>query len=240
MFSKLKITFLIMVLLQTGLMAQFSITGKITDSSNGKTLPGASVMLNNTFKATASNASGKYILSKVDKGKYVLKVSFIGYQTFESKINLDTDLNIDIVLEPMVYMSDEIIVRASRDNSSSNNTKTQISQADIKNRNTGQDLPYLLSMTPSVVLTSDAGAGIGYTGMRIRGSDLSRINVTLNGVPVNDGESQAVFFVDLPDLASSIDNVQIQRGVGSSTNGAAAFGASINIKTDKFYCEPYA
>jgi len=229
-----------MLLLQTGLMAQFSIKGKITDRSNGKTLPGASIMLNNTFKATASNADGSYALSKLSRGSYILKVSFIGYQTVEKQLDINGDLNFDVSLEPMVYMSDEIIVRASRENSLSNNTKTQISQAEIKNKNTGQDLPYLLSMTPSVVLTSDAGAGIGYTGMRIRGSDLSRINVTLNGVPVNDGESQGVFFVDLPDLASSVDNIQIQRGVGTSTNGAAAFGASINIKTDEFSSVPYA
>ncbi len=240
MFKKLKITFMIMVLLQTGLMAQFSIKGKITDRSNGETLPGASIMLDNTFKATASNADGGYALNRLSKGKYILKVSFIGYQTVEKQLNINSDLNMDVSLEPMVYLSDEIIVRASRENSLLNNTKTQISQAEIKNKNTGQDLPYLLSMTPSVVLTSDAGAGIGYTGMRIRGSDLSRINVTLNGVPVNDGESQGVFFVDLPDLASSVDNIQIQRGVGTSTNGAAAFGASINIKTDEFSSVPYA
>jgi iron complex outermembrane receptor protein len=95
-------------------------------------------------------------------------------------------------------------------------------------------------MSPSLVVTSDAGAGVGYTGMRIRGTDLRGINVTLNGIPVNDGESSTVFFVDLPDLASSLDDVQIQRGVGTSTNGAAAFGASINMKTDEYAPDPYA
>ena len=104
-------------------------------------------------------------------------------------------------------------------------------RAEIEKKNTGQDLPYLLNSIPSTVVSSDAGAGIGYTGLRIRGTDLTGINVTLNGVPVNDGESHSVYFVDLPDLASSINDVQVQRGVGTSTNGAASFGASINIKT---------
>ena len=89
----------------------------------------------------------------------------------------------------------------------------------------------MISLTPSIVTTSDAGAGIGYSGFRIRGTDPSRINVTINGIPLNDSESQGVWWVNMPDFASSLDNIQIQRGVGTSTNGAAAFGASINLKT---------
>ena len=94
-----------------------------------------------------------------------------------------------------------------------------------------RDMPFLLSLTPSVVETSDAGTGIGYTSLRIRGTDASRINVTLDGIPLNDSESQQVFWVDLPDLASSTGSIQVQRGVGTSTNGAGAFGASVNIST---------
>jgi iron complex outermembrane receptor protein len=104
----------------------------------------------------------------------------------------------------------------------------------------GQDLPYLLSFTPSVVSTSDAGAGIGYTGFRVRGSDPTRINVTINGIPLNDSESHGVFWVNMPDFASSIENIQIQRGVGTSTNGAAAFGASINLQTIGLNTKAYA
>ena len=103
---------------------------------------------------------------------------------------------------------------------------------DIEAKNFGQDIPILLNNTPSVVTTSDAGAGIGYTGIRIRGVDGERINVTINGIPVNDPESHGVWWVNMPDLIGSTDNIMIQRGVGSSTNGAASFGASINIKTD--------
>ena len=103
--------------------------------------------------------------------------------------------------------------------------------AEIADRNTGQDLPYVLRYTPSVVVTSDAGAGVGYTGLRIRGTDATRINVTLNGIPVNDSESQAVFWVNMPDLASGTDDIQVQRGVGTSTLGAGAFGATISLNT---------
>ena len=102
---------------------------------------------------------------------------------------------------------------------------------EIADRNTGQDLPYVLRSTPSVVVTSDAGAGVGYTGLRIRGPDPTRINVTLNGIPINDSESQAVFWVNMPDLASATDDIQVQRGVGTSTLGAGAFGATISLNT---------
>jgi iron complex outermembrane receptor protein len=109
---------------------------------------------------------------------------------------------------------------------------TNISKADIEKGNLGQDLPYIISLTPSIVTTSDAGAGIGYSGFRIRGSDPTRINVTVNGIPLNDSESQGVWWVNMPDFSSSIENIQVQRGVGTSTNGGSAFGASVNIKTD--------
>lgn len=119
-------------------------------------------------------------------------------------------------------------------------TKTNLTSADIQKQNLGQDLPFLLNQTPSVVVNSDAGNGIGYTGLRIRGSDLTRINVTLNGIPYNDPESQGVFFVDLPDFASSVSSMQIQRGVGTSSNGAGAFGATINFSTNEINAKPYA
>lgn len=119
--------------------------------------------------------------------------------------------------------------------------KTNLSKKDIDRNNLGQDLPYILNQTPSVVINSDAGNGVGYTGIRIRGSDASRINVTLNGIPYNDAESQGTYFVDLPDIASSANSIQIQRGVGTSSNGAGAFGATINLSTneikDSFYTD---
>jgi iron complex outermembrane receptor protein len=119
-------------------------------------------------------------------------------------------------------------------------TKTNISQKEIEKQNLGQDIPFILNQTPSVVVNSDAGNGIGYTGIRIRGTDATRINVTLNGIPYNDAESQGTFFVDLPDFASSLSSIQIQRGVGSSSNGAGAFGATINFSTNEIKRSAYA
>ena len=117
---------------------------------------------------------------------------------------------------------------------------TNVKKEEIQKSNLGQDLPTLISLTPSIVTTSDAGSGIGYSGFRIRGTDPSRINVTINGIPLNDSESQGVWWVNMPDFASSLDNIQIQRGVGTSTNGAAAFGASINLKTIGINKKAYA
>lgn len=120
-------------------------------------------------------------------------------------------------------------VRAVRASDISPFVKTDIGQREIEKANVGQDFPYLLQYTPSAVTTSDAGAGVGYTGLRVRGTDGTRINVTLNGVPVNDAESQGTFFVNFPDLLSSTSSVQLQRGVGTSTNGAGAFGATLSV-----------
>lgn len=117
---------------------------------------------------------------------------------------------------------------------------TNVSKADLLKANDGRDITMLLSSTPSVLSSSDAGAGMGYTSMRVRGSDASRINIMANGIPLNDGESSIVFWVNMPDLASSLRDVQIQRGVGTSANGAGAFGASVNMITDAPSDEAYA
>ncbi len=130
-------------------------------------------------------------------------------------------------------------VRAIRAGSTAPFAKTAISKAEIAKQNLGQDLPFALNQTPSVVVNSDAGNGIGYTGIRIRGTDATRINVTINGIPFNDPESNGSFFVDLPDLLSSVNSIQIQRGVGTSSNGAGAFGGSINLSTNEVAKQAY-
>lgn len=117
---------------------------------------------------------------------------------------------------------------------------TNVTKKELTAANDGRDIPYLLQSTPSVITTSDAGAGMGYTSIRVRGTDGSRINVTANGIPINDAESHRVYWVNMPDLASSLRDVQIQRGAGTSTNGAGAFGASINMATDAPSTEQYA
>ena len=119
-------------------------------------------------------------------------------------------------------------------------TFTNLSRQDLAPRNLGQDIPILLNYLPGVVTTSDAGAGIGYTGIRVRGTDATRVNVTINGIPYNDSESQGTFWVNLPDFASSVEAIQLQRGVGTSTNGSAAFGANLNLETDAVQEQAYA
>lgn len=131
-------------------------------------------------------------------------------------------------------------ITAVRVNDKSPYAVSNLNAADIKAQNLGQDIPYILNQTPSVIISSDAGAGVGYTGMRIRGTDASRINFTINGIPVNDAESQSAIFVDFPDLLSSTNSIQVQRGVGSSTNGAGAFGASVNLSNLSQDKQPYA
>lgn len=138
------------------------------------------------------------------------------------------------------YALTPVEVRAIRAGENSPFTKTNISKKEIAKSNLGQDIPFLLNQTPSVVINSDAGNGVGYTGIRIRGTDATRINVTLNGIPYNDAESQGTFFVDLPDFSSSTGSIQIQRGVGTSSNGAGAFGGSINFSTNELNKEAYA
>ena len=134
---------------------------------------------------------------------------------------------------------DEVLVSAVRVTKESPVTFSNLDKEELAPRNLGQDIPILMNFLPGVVTTSDAGAGVGYTGIRVRGSDATRVNVTINGIPYNDAESQGTFWVNMPDFASSTQSLQLQRGVGTSTNGAGAFGASLNLLTDAFSEEAY-
>jgi len=209
-------------------LAQFSVSGKISDKS-ANILSGATVKLNG--KTTKTNTDGNYRFTNVKAGNYMLTLSYVGYQSLKKSINLSADQKLDFELSPSTFLADEVIVRATRASEKSPTTYKNIGKTELEQNNFGQDLPFILNNTPGVVVTSDAGAGVGYTGIRIRGSDASRVNVTINGIPYNDSESQGTYWVNMPDFASSVDNIQIQRGVGTSTNGAGAFGGSLNIQT---------
>jgi iron complex outermembrane receptor protein len=211
--------------------AQFSVSGKITDQQTGQTLPGATISIENTYSNAIADANGAYSFKNVKAGNYTIKVTYIGYTTAQKAITVSAATTLNFALKANNVIGDEVTVRATRATANSATTFTNLSKKDLEKNNFGQDLPYLLNQTPSAVITSDGGTGIGYTGIRIRGSDGTRTNVTLNGIPLNDAEDQGAYFVDLPDLVSSVDNIQIQRGVGTSTNGAGAFGASINMQT---------
>ena len=128
---------------------------------------------------------------------------------------------------------DEVVVTATKVAKGTPVAYSELTKDELNRRNDGQGIPFLILQSPSVIMTSDAGTGIGYSGFRIRGTDANRINITVNGVPVNDSESHTVFWVNMPDFASSVDNIQIQRGAGTSTNGAAAFGATVAMQTQK-------
>ena len=231
------------------LQAQFSISGTVQDteaqassgsSSLGYMLPGASITIEGTYMGTFADASGAFRLTNLKPGPVAVRVSLLGYEPQVQTLDLTQNTTLPILLKKMAIAVDEVVVSATRANQKSAIAYTDVSRRDLNKLNLGQDIPQLLNFTPSIVTTSDAGAGVGYTGIRIRGSDATRVNVTVNGIPYNDAESQGTYFVDMPDFASSVSSIQIQRGIGTSTNGAGAFGASINIQTNKLETKPYA
>ena len=238
--KKLRFAVLAALLCPFVALAQFKISGKVS-GNEGKALSGAGVKLKNKNFTAGTNADGIYEFTNLPAGNYTVIVSYLGFATQEKNVTVAANTTANFTLQQLSFVADEVVVSATRVAKNAAFTYKNLSKADLEKTNQGQDLPYLLNQTPSVVVTSDAGAGIGYTGIRIRGSDATRINVTLNGIPLNDAESQGSFFINLPDLASSVDNIQIQRGVGTSTNGAGAFGASLNIQTttrrDSAYAE---
>ncbi|GAB4310624.1 MAG: TonB-dependent receptor [Bacteroidales bacterium] len=220
--------------------AQFTLSGIVVDKNTGDPLSGAHVVVDETYLATTTNADGYYSFRKISAGRHTIRVSFVGYVTIREEIQVTGPGTRNFELQRSVVVSDEVVVSATRAGDFVPTTHQTVTRGQIEKENLGQDLPYLIRLTPSVVVTSDAGTGIGYTGIRIRGTDLSRINVTVNGIPLNDAESHGVWFVNMPDFASSLESIQIQRGVGTSTNGAAAFGATLNMQTTTMKSDPYA
>ena len=218
--------------------AQQTYTGQVIDSEDNTPLPGASVRAG-AYQGTTTNASGRFTLTQVPASVENLEISFVGFETVRIPTQ-NFSQNTTIPLKRSVFNADEVIVSATRVSDRSGMAYSNVSAEAIEKQNLGQDIPVLLNFTPSLVSTSDAGGGVGYTGIRIRGTDATRINVTVNGIPYNDAESQGVFWVNMPDFASSVSSIQIQRGVGTSTNGAGAFGATVNVSTNEFRREAYA
>ncbi len=208
------------------------IRGYVKDSQTKEPLAGATIVLKESGRYSITDESGYFLFNQLNDGNYEAEVRFIGYKSNEVSLATNEKDWIIILLEEDVQVTDQVIVSATRVDGKSPTTFTTLNKVALQKQNFGQDLPIALNWTPSLVTTSDAGAGVGYTGLRIRGSDATRINVTINGIPVNDSESQGVFWVNTPDLASSTQSVQVQRGVGTSTNGAGAFGASVNLQTN--------
>ena len=229
-----------LIYLGSSIYGQVKVSGLVTDES-GEALIGANVVLKNTFLGTSTDLNGTFTFSKVVVGHYEIVISYVGYEKFSQDIEvLATPVYLNIALVDASFLADEVIVTATRATLVDPVAQSTIKKEEIEKRNLGQDMPYILNMNPSTVVSSDAGAGVGYTSFRIRGTDHTRINVTVNGIPLNDAESHGTWWVDLPDFASSVDNIQIQRGVGTSTNGAGAFGATVNLQTFNLRKTPYA
>jgi iron complex outermembrane receptor protein len=219
-------------------LAQHTYSGRVIDREDGKPLPGASIRAGE-IRGTSTDGNGSFVLRNITSGISFLEISYVGYETQKVSVSGPSE-PLTISLDKNTYQADEVIINATRVSDKTGMAFTNVTADAIAKQNLGQDLPVLLNFTPSLISTSDAGGGVGYTGIRIRGSDASRINVSVNGIPYNDAESQGVFWVNMPDLASSVSSIQIQRGVGTSTNGAGAFGASVNINTNAFRKEAYA
>ncbi len=235
---RILLLFAALLLWSSQAMAQNKVYGNITDET-GSPLPGAIVRLVEKGGGTIADADGFYLFAPLEAGPYTLRVEYLGYAPQERVVNVQGTLTADFQLRTTAITLEGVEVLSNWATRKSPIPQTYLSQEDLEVNNQGQDVPYLLRMTPSAVVTSDAGTGIGYTGIRIRGSDPSRINVTINGIPLNDAESQGVFWVDLPDFAGSTDEIQIQRGVGTSTNGSGAFGATINLRSMDLEKKPY-
>ena len=227
-----------LALLSISAFSQNSISGHV-ENANGESLTQATVFLIGTYHAAITDDAGDFMIEDIPNGIYTLKASFVGYKSFSEEVDLVGDLNKRINLGKNLLSLEGVEINSTRVQNDDAFVYTNLDREDIENENLGQDVPFLLRWTPSAVVTSDAGAGIGYTGIRIRGTDPTRINVTINGVPLNDSESHNVFWVDLPDFMTSVDNLQIQRGVGTSTNGSSAFGGTISMNTNKLYQNPY-
>jgi iron complex outermembrane receptor protein len=236
--KRIFLTLLLQCLVYWG-FAQFTLKGTVK-SEDGEKLTGANLTISNRFGGTTTDMNGAFEFKNLKKGNYQLTVSFIGYEKQTRDVILNGDQTLDVILKEETILKDEVLVSAIRAKDKTPVAFTTVEKSDIEKQNMGQDIPYMLSLTPSFVATSDAGTGVGYTNFRIRGTDLNRINVTINGIPMNDAESHGTWWVDIPDLAASTDNIQVQRGVGTSTNGAAAFGATINLQTMSLNKEPYA
>lgn len=225
----------LLFLLFTSVMAksQFTVSGRVTNQKN-EPIAWANVVLKESNYVVTTNLEGEYLFKNIPNGNKTIEVSFIGYETQKKPLLVEGENVVDLnfIMLQKEYMANEVVVTSTRIDNKTPGATSTLSKEEIENTNLGQDIPILLDNEPNIVTTSDAGAGIGYTGMRIRGTDVTRINVTVNGIPLNDPESHGVFWVNMPDFASSLENIQVQRGAGTSTNGAGAFGASVNLLTE--------
>ena len=228
-----KIIVLLTLVLQLSIIVvgQSTLSGKIIDTEK-HAIANAHIFIANTDTILVSDASGNFKI-KLNNGLQQYKITHIEYDTLNNSITIAKDTTITITLHERNFQFDEVTIYGIKSNEKTPLAYTELKHQTLNENNYGQDMPVLLQNTVSAVATSDAGNGIGYTSIRIRGSDATRINITLNGVPFNDAESSQSYWVDIPDIAVSADEVQVQRGIGFSTNGSGVFGASVNVFTNQ-------
>lgn len=211
--------------------AQVRLTGHVVDKA-GEGLAFAQASVGDVPFRAQTDAQGVFTLSGLRPGPTRFRIALVGYVSADTIIVLvDGENTLYFALREEGRFLGDVEVSAVRAGDRAPFAKSVMTKEDIARVNTGVDLPYVLGLQPNTVSTSDGGTGIGYTYMRIRGTDGTRTNITLNGVPFNDAESQGSFLVNLPDIATSAEDIEVQRGVGTSTNGPAAFGASVNLRT---------
>jgi len=218
------------------LEAQVTVKGRVLEKNVALPVANATIR-SSSGQATLTDENGYFRLRT--SGDAEAEISSVGYLTWKGRLPADSS-GLTIFLERSNGLMKPVEINAVRASEMAPFTKTTVSARTIEKMNQGQDIPFLLNQTPSTVIHADAGNGVGYTGIRIRGTDPTRINMTINGIPYNDAESQGIFFVNLPDLASSLNSLQIQRGVGTSSNGAGAFGATMNLLTNETSENAYA
>ena len=243
---KKNFVFLFSLVFSIRLFAQFTITGTVLTLEDKLPIENVNVIFQLEGKIVTTDSLGKFSIDLKENEEFIL--SHIAYDfvlkapagTAEDLAKAPNIINYRILMTLKNRLFQPVEIIAHRAENSFPVTFTNIKGSELNKNNFGEDLPFLLESTPSAVVTSDAGNGIGYTGIRIRGSDATRVNITINGVPYNDAESQQTYWVDLPDFASSIDDIQIQRGVGLSTYGVSSLGASVNIFTNNLSYYPFA
>ena len=231
-----KITLITLLSITTSwCFGQINYSAQLKNAKNYEPIESAFVRISGEMGATStySTPNGTIRFDNIPAGTYVVAINHLSYKTYIDTITLSKNSNEQIFfILPNMDFLDAAVISTVRAKNSTPITFTNLDKLQVESLDQSKDFPFLLNMTPSTVISSDAGNGVGYTGIRVRGIDPTRVNITVNGIPINDAESQGMYWVNMPDVASSTQSVQIQRGVGTSTNGAAAFGASVNIRTN--------
>lgn len=241
---KLILTLTFFLLIANLTFAQNLLIGNVVNAEDGKPIQNVTIIFPKANMVAFSDAAGQFSISlpeaEIPEARHIAyDILGVGLNWNNNPDRPSDNDSITILMVPKSTVFTPVEITSFRVQTNAPVTYTNISGEALNQINFGEDMPFLLESTPSAVVTSDAGNGIGYTGLRIRGSDATRVNITINGVPYNDAESQQTYWVNLPDFAASVDDIQIQRGVGTSTNGVSSFGASVNINTNKLSASPF-